>query len=135
VEALKSTIVEAVISIVGALLTLMLNAIKTYAAYPDKLKELKSKPENLLDLLPGQFDFWLIALTLIVSAHYSIQKGRAKLNQALIVLVIFLVILVFFSFMDGAFKFRPLLSIGIPNVIGVALIFVAIHSIVLAKKV
>lgn len=131
---LRSTLVEALTSVGGAVLALMLNGIKKYSADPASLANLKGNPSELVKLLPGQFEFWLIAFTLAAGAHYSLRHGREKLNQALIALVAFLIGLVFFSFIDGAYTFGPYVSIGLPNLIGVALVFISVHSIVLAKE-
>jgi hypothetical protein len=126
---------EAVIALVGVLLTSIFEYVKMEVVAPEEAKKLLVSTNRLMEALAIHFDLWLIALSLIVGAYFTSRatgKGASLVPPSFGLMAVLLVMLALFlpsrQFSDPHY----LLRVWFPDALGFAIVA---WSIIAAKSV
>jgi len=133
----RQTILESIIAIVGAAISVLLGFLDSIAADPSKLEAYKTDHSLLLDLLAVQYSFWLISVSLILGCATTINKTEAFGKLFLPSILLGVVVILLLAITGGSYLFNVpnWLRIGVPDVISIILLFFAIHGVVEARKI
>jgi hypothetical protein len=110
------------IALLGVLLTVLFDFVTTGVTEPERLDSLRADSSKFLDFLSVQFDLWIIALTLVVTASFTVaNEKQAGLRAAWIAIVVGVILLIALAVLAAVFP-NAFVRTVLPDLVGAGVV-------------
>ena len=125
---------EVLISVIGASLNVLMGLFARVLSDPSLLEKYRQNHALLLDILAVQFEFWTIAACLVVGAIVAAPQKKAELLVPSWIIGSGAFVLIGLAVVAWIFEWGFFLKIGLPDLIGILFIYIAVTAVLTSKK-